>query len=91
LASLLLWLKSLAFWPAYFIILILVGIIFKTIFAKSLPLLKSIVVYIFMAIGCLLITLFHIMQFPMILALFFTVILIVVTKIRLQYSKSKER
>ncbi len=84
------WLEGLHPLAIYLIILVLTGIIYKAAFARKLPLLKNLVVYLALALGCLLLTLFHYMQFPMIPALFFTVILIVVTRVRLYLTKSKQ-
>ncbi|SEN07813.1 YlaH-like family protein [Lihuaxuella thermophila] len=90
LGALQVWLDGLHPLAIYLIILVLTGIIYKTAFARKLPPLKSLVVYLVLALGCLLLTLFHYMRFPMIPALFFTVILIVVTRVRLYLSKSKQ-
>jgi hypothetical protein len=77
------WLHSLPPLAAYLIILALTAIIYKTAFAVGLPVLKSVLVYVCLAVGCGLLTLFHYMDFPMIPALAVTVILIAVTRLRL--------
>ncbi|SHE62673.1 YlaH-like protein [Seinonella peptonophila] len=81
------WLDQMPNWVDYLVILVLTGIVYETTFARSLPLLKNIVVYIFLALGCYLLLIFHILRFPIIPALFITILLIIVTKWRLAYSK----
>ncbi|MBA4494284.1 hypothetical protein H1191_08195 [Paenactinomyces guangxiensis] len=83
------WLDGLSPLAIYVIILVLTGIIYKTAFARKLPILKSLVVYVVLALGCLLLALFHYMGLPIIPALFATVILIIITRVRLYYSKRK--
>jgi hypothetical protein len=81
------WISQVPNWSLYMIILILCLVIYKTAFARHLPLLKSLIVYIVLAIGCVLFWLMQILGFPMIQALLITVVLIIVTRIRLWYSK----
>ncbi|MGA9172655.1 MAG: YlaH-like family protein [Thermoactinomyces sp.] len=86
------WLHSLPPLMIYLIILVLTAIIYKTAFAVRLPVLKSVLVYVCLALGCGLLTLFHYMNFPMIPALAVTVILIAVTRLRLyMVRKQNER
>lgn len=75
---------------AYLLIVFLTGIIYKTAFDFRLPILKKVLVYLLLAIGCLLLALFHILRFPIIPVLAITVVMIIVTKTRLKYSNSKE-
>lgn len=75
---------------AYALIVLLTAVIYKTAFDFRLPILKKILVYLLLAIGCLLLTLFHLLRFPIIPVLTITVILIAVTKLRLSYSKKEE-
>jgi hypothetical protein len=82
-ASIHAWLYSLSPVSVYLIILVLTAIIYKTAFAVRLPLLKTVLVYVCLALGCWLLTLFHYMDFPMIPTLFATVVLIVLTRVRL--------
>jgi YlaH-like protein len=67
----------------YLLILVMSAIIYKVAFARPLPLLKNIVVYLALALGCYLLLIFQILRFPIIPALFITIILIVVARIRL--------
>lgn len=53
------------FWTFYVLNLIFSVIAYKLGFARELPLLKSIIVYIMLAIGVLIITLFSIVKYPM--------------------------
>ncbi|MRG85544.1 YlaH-like family protein [Salinibacillus xinjiangensis] len=46
------------FWYLYLTIVIFAAITYKLGFARKLPLLKSIVVYIFLALGCFILTFF---------------------------------
>jgi hypothetical protein len=88
------WLDSLGFWGVYAIILVLSAIIYKTAFAIRLPVLKSAVVYLSLALGCVLLTVFHYMDLPIIAAMLVTVVLIAVTRVRLWFvrkSSGKEK
>lgn len=85
------WLDQLPSWGTYLIILVLTSVIYQTAFARSLPLLKSAVVYVVLAIGCYLLLIFDILGFPMIPSLFITVVLIVVTRARLSWSRRKQK
>lgn len=71
------------FWPAYIIILIMTAIIFKVAFARKLPILKSIIVYVVLAIGCYLFTIMHILRFPVMPALAMTLVIIVIARLRM--------
>lgn len=71
------------FWPTYFTILIMTAIIFKIAFARKLPILKTIVVYIVLAIGCYLFTIMHILRFPIIPSLAITLVIIVIARLRM--------
>lgn len=84
------WISQVPTWSLYIIILVLCLAIYKSAFARDLPLLKSLVVYIVLAIGCVLFWLMQILGFPMIQALLITVVLIVVTRVRLWYSKKNQ-
>src|SRR5699024_522721 len=52
------------FWFFYIVNLILSIIAYKLGFARELPLLKSIIVYILLAIGVIIITFFSLVKFP---------------------------
>jgi hypothetical protein len=85
------WLDKLPPSGIYLIILVLTAIVYKTAFARPLPLLKNVLVYLVMAAGCLLLTMFHYMRFPMIPVLALTVIMIAVTRLRLWIGRKQEK
>lgn len=67
---------------AYFVILILTAIVYKVVFARPLPPLKALVVYLFLALGCFLLLLFHMLRFPIVPILVISVVLIGVARLR---------
>lgn len=81
------WIDALPPAGVYLIILILTAIVYQTAFAVRLPVLKTALVYVTLAVGCLLLLLFHYMGFPMIPILAVTVVLIIATRIRLTMTK----
>jgi hypothetical protein len=85
------WISQVPPWSLYFIILLLSVIIYKVAFARKLPPLKSLVVYFVLALGCVLFWIMQLVQFPMIQALLITVLIIVVTRVRLWYSKKQAK
>lgn len=85
------WISEVPPWSLYFIILFLSVAIYKVAFARKLPPLKSLVVYFVLSVGCVLFWIMQLVQFPMIQALLITVVLIVVTRLRLWYSKKQAK
>lgn len=85
------WISEVPPLSLYFIILVLSVVIYKVAFARKLPPLKSLVVYFVLALGCVLFWIMQLAQFPMIQALLITVVLIVVTRLRLWYSKKQAK
>lgn len=85
------WIYGLPFWGLYAVIVLMTAIIYQTAFARTLPLLKQIIVYIFLAIGCFLLEIFHYMGLPIIPALLITVVLIIVTRVRLSLLRKKNQ
>lgn len=85
------WLNSLSLSGIYLVILVLTAIIYKTAFAVRLPVLKTVLVYITLAIGCWLLAIFHLMGLPIVPALLITVVLIAVTRLRLYLVRKKEQ
>ncbi|MBD1371287.1 hypothetical protein IC620_02830 [Hazenella sp. IB182357] len=81
------WINELPYQVVYLIIVILASIVYKLAFARKLPLLKSIMVYIFLAIGCVILFVFHYMGFPIMVAMLLTIIMVVVTRVRLSFVK----
>lgn len=74
------------FWITYFVILMMTAIIFKVAFARRLPILKTIVVYAVLAIGCYFFTIMHILRFPVMPALAITLVIIAVARLRMVVS-----
>lgn len=74
------------FWLLYLIILVLSIIVFKLGFARKLPPLKSAVIYIFLAVGCIPLTFFGI-AYPVAEGLCIAALILIVYKVRLHQSK----
>lgn len=53
------------FWAFFIVNYVLAAIAYKLGFARDLPLLKSLFVYIMLAIGTFILTIFSILQYPM--------------------------
>lgn len=74
-------------WAGYLVILILTAIVYKVAFARKLPILKSMVVYLVLALGCVMFWVMYILGFPIVEILVITVVLIVVARIRMAKGK----
>lgn len=85
------WLESIGFYGVYAVVLVLTAIIYQTAFARKLPLLKQLIVYLVLALGCFLLVIFHYMGLPIIPALSCTVVLIAATRARLSYLRRKNQ
>jgi len=85
------WLDQFPIWVSYLVILLFSGVIYQTAFARPLPLLKNLVIYLALAIGSYLLLIFHILGFPIIPSLLIAVGLIIVTRIRLFFTKKEEK
>ena len=72
----------------YFFIVILSAIVYRLGFAKKLPLLKNIVIYCFLCLGCLLM-LFFSYALPIAEGLGVAALILIVYKIRLHQSKKQ--
>jgi len=72
----------------YLTIVVLSIIVYKLGFARKLPILKSAVIYLFLLIGCIVLTFFA-YQMPIVGALFVSAVVLVIYKIRLKHSKKK--
>ena len=75
---------------AYVVILLLTGIVYKVAFARKLPLLKQLIIYVALALGCVMLLFFHFMGLPIVPALAATVVLIVVARLRMGAGNQKE-
>jgi hypothetical protein len=78
-----------AVWLQYLLIIGLTIVVFKLGFAKKLPLLKNIVIYVSLSIGCLILLLLS-YQLPIVEGLFVAALILIIYKIRLQTSKNAE-
>lgn len=73
----------------YVTIAILSIIVYKLGFARKLPLLKAMIIYIFLLFGDIILTILA-LQLPIVGALFFSAIVLVIYKIRLMQIKKKD-
>lgn len=73
----------------YLAILLLSIVVFKLGFAKKLPLLKNIVIYLFLALGCTILTFLGVFL-PVAEGLAIAALILIVYKIRLHRSKKNE-
>lgn len=78
------------FWFFYVLNLIFSIIAYKLGFARELPLLKSIIVYILLAIGVVIITLFSLVKYPMTETLIIISIVLGIYRFRLHRERKTE-
>jgi hypothetical protein len=76
-------------WMLYITILLLSILVFKLGFAKKLPILKSAVIYLFLALGCTVLTFLGIFL-PVAEGLVVASLILIIYKIRLYQSKKQE-
>lgn len=67
---------------SFYIIVILAAVIYELGFARKLPPLKKIVIYIFLFIGCIPLTVLKVLGLPMIQAMIVTAVLLFIARIR---------
>ncbi|WLD95015.1 YlaH-like family protein [Alkalihalobacillus sp. AL-G] len=77
-------------WFLYLTVLALSIVVFKLGFSRRLPLLKALVVYIFLGLGCTVLTFFAVFL-PITEGLLIAALILIVYKIRLYQSKKEER
>lgn len=78
------------FW-AFFVVNAILGIIsYKLGFARQLPIIKSIIVYIFLIIGVFVVTIFSIMGLPISESLFIVALVLAIYRFRL-HKERKQR
>lgn len=77
------------FWAFYVVNVILSIIAYKLGFAKELPLLKSLVVYVSLIIGVFVVTIFSIMGLPITEALFIVSIVLIIYRSRLAIERKR--
>lgn len=74
----------------YITIFFLAVVVYKIGFAKKLPLLKSMVVYLMLLIGCIFLTVPLGITLPVAEGLFISAVVLIIYKIRLQQSKKED-
>ena len=80
---------ELGMWMLYLTILFLSILVYKLGFAKKLPILKSAVIYTFLALGCTVLTFLGIFL-PVAEGLVVAALILIIYKIRLHQSKKQE-
>ncbi|MBS4189072.1 YlaH-like family protein [Bacillus sp. FJAT-49705] len=80
---------TLGMWLLYLTIVVLCIIVFKLGFAQKLPIGKSIIIYLFLLLGCTLLTFFAVFL-PIAEGLVVAALILIVYKIRLYQSKKQE-
>jgi len=76
-------------WLLYITVLILSAIVYRLGFAKKLPLLKNVVIYILLALGCTILTFFAVFL-PVAEGLVVAALILIIYKIRLHQAKKQE-
>lgn len=76
-------------WAGYVTILVLTALVYKIAFARQLPLLKSLVVYCVLALGCILFWIMYVLRFPILEILLVTLVLIGAARIRMAIGNKK--
>lgn len=76
-------------WWLYITIFILSAVVFQLGFAKRLPLLKTAVIYVFLALGCTILTFFGVFL-PVGEGLIVAALILTIYKIRLRRSKKEQ-
>jgi hypothetical protein len=73
-------------WFLYFTVLVLSIIVYRLGFAKKLPLLKNVIIYILLALGCTILTFFAVFL-PVAEGLVIAALVLIVYKVRLHQAK----
>jgi vacuolar-type H+-ATPase subunit I/STV1 len=77
-------------WMLYATTLLLSVIVYKLGFAKKLPILKSVVIYLFLAFGCTILTFLGIFL-PVAEGLMVAALILIVYKVRLRNSQNEQK
>ena len=77
-------------WLLYITILLLSILVYKLGFAKKLPILKSVVIYLFLAFGCTVLTFLGIFL-PVAEGLVVAALILIIYKVRLYQSKKEAK
>ncbi|PTX65065.1 YlaH-like protein [Melghirimyces profundicolus] len=75
---------------SYLVILAMTAVVYKVAFARKLPVLKSFVVYVVLAIGCVLLWGMFYLRFPIIEILAITLVMIAAARIRMWMGTRKK-
>ncbi|KAB2337364.1 hypothetical protein F7731_07065 [Cytobacillus depressus] len=81
--------SDLGMWLLYLTIIALCIIVFKLGFAKKLPIAKSMIIYLFLILGCTVLTFFAVFL-PITEGLVVAALILIIYKIRLHQSKKQE-
>lgn len=81
---------AIAGYITFFLVFILSAIVFKLGFARELPLLKNIIIYTFLFLGCILLTFFAFFL-PMVEGLMVAALILIIYKSRMWRDKRDER
>lgn len=81
--------SSVGMWMLYLTIIALCIIVFKLGFAKKLPIVKSAIIYLFLILGCTVLTFFAVFL-PITEGLVVAALILIIYKIRLHQSKKLE-
>ncbi|HZG61239.1 MAG TPA: YlaH-like family protein [Anoxybacillus sp.] len=73
-------------WFLYFTVLVLSIIVYRLGFAKKLPLLKNVIIYILLALGCTILTFFAVFL-PVAEGLVIAALVLIIYKVRLHQAK----
>lgn len=77
-------------WMLYITILLLSILVYKLGFAKKLPILKSLIIYLFLVLGCTLLTFLGIFL-PVAEGLVVAALILIIYKVRLYQSKKEAK
>ncbi|MED3574404.1 YlaH-like family protein [Cytobacillus praedii] len=80
---------TMGMWLLYLTIVVLCIIVFKLGFAKKLPIAKSIVIYLFLILGCTILTFFAVFL-PITEGLVVAALILIIYKVRLHQTKKLE-
>lgn len=80
---------KLGMWLLYFTIILLCVVVYKLGFARKLPMLKNVVIYAFLALGCTILTFFAVFL-PIAEGLVVAALILIIYKIRLHQEKKQQ-
>jgi hypothetical protein len=73
-------------WLLYFTVLVLSIVVYRLGFAKKLPLLKNVIIYVLLALGCTILTFFAVFL-PVAEGLVVAALVLIIYKVRLHQAK----